>query len=176
VDGSAESDRRNLRLEPWGRGDLPLLEKVLGDPRMMRYVGGPENPESIANRQTGYEREDSRQFKIVDEAIGAAVGWVGYWELTWRNEQVFEIGWSVLPDFQGHGVGTVAAGQVIALAEAERRHRFLHAFPSIDNVPSNAICRKLGFTLLEECEFEYPAGTFMQVNDWAVDLFAVPGS
>jgi RimJ/RimL family protein N-acetyltransferase len=137
---------------------------------MMGHLGGPEGPESIAQRQTGYEREGSRQFKIVDETIGAAVGWVGYWELIWRDEQVFEIGWSVLPDSQGQGIGTMAAGQALALAKAEPRHRFLHAFPSVENAPSNAICRKLGFTLLEECEFEYPPGNSMQVNDWAIDL------
>lgn len=166
----AGSGRRIVRIEPWGRGDLSLLEKVLGDPKMMGHLGGPESPESIAQRQTGYEREGSRQFKIVDETTGAAVGWVGYWELTWRDEQVFEIGWSVLPDSQGQGIGTMAAGQAIALAKAERRHPFLHAFPSVDNAPSNAMCRTLGFTFFEECEFEYPPGNFMQVNDWGIDL------
>ena len=34
----------------------------------------------------------------------------------------------------------------------------MHAFPNVDNAPSNAICRKLGFELLEECEFEFPRG------------------
>lgn len=171
MNGSTGSERRNVHIEPWGQGDLPLLEKLLGDPEMMGHLGGPETPESIAQRQTGYEREDSRQFKIVDETSGAAVGWVGYWELTWREDQVFEIGWSVLPGFQGQGIGSQAARQAILLAGADHRHRFLHAFPSVDNAPSNAICRKLGFTLLEECEFEYPTGNFLKVNDWAVDLF-----
>jgi hypothetical protein len=45
------------------------------------------------------------------------------------------------------------------------------AFPSIANAPSNAICRKLGFTLIEECEFEYPKGSFMRCNDWRLDLY-----
>jgi hypothetical protein len=54
----------------------------------------------------------------------------------------------------------------------EKQHRFVHAFPSVANAPSNAICRKLGFTLLEECEFEYPRGSFMRCNDWRLDLFA----
>ena len=88
MDESAGSERRDVRIEPWGQGDLPLLEKVLGDPEMMGHLGGPEEPESIAKRQTSYEREDSRQFRIVDGMIGAAVGWVGYWELTWRADQV----------------------------------------------------------------------------------------
>lgn len=64
-----------------------------------------------------------------------------------------------------------ATAQAIASARAARRRRFVHAFPSVDNPPSNRICRKLGFTLLEECEFEYPNGSFMRCNDWRLDLF-----
>jgi hypothetical protein len=47
-----------------------------------------------------------------------------------------------------------------------------HAFPNVDNAPSNAICRKLGFELLEACEFEFPKGHFMICNDWRLDLRA----
>jgi RimJ/RimL family protein N-acetyltransferase len=97
---------------------------------------------------------------------------VGYWELTWRDERVFEIGWSVLPSFQGQGVASSASAQAIELARTEQRLRYLHAFPSVNNGPSNAICRKLGFTLMEEGEFEYPPGRVMTVHDWAFDLFS----
>jgi RimJ/RimL family protein N-acetyltransferase len=86
-----------VRIEPWAEGGLPLLEQLLGDPRMMEHLGGPERPEKIAERQARYERPGSRQFRIVDEASGEAVGWVGYWERIWHDEQVFEIGWAVAP-------------------------------------------------------------------------------
>jgi RimJ/RimL family protein N-acetyltransferase len=160
-----------VQIEPWGEGDLPLLEKALGDPAMMEHLGGPEGPEKIGERQAGYEKAGSGQFKIVVGATGEAVGWVGYWARAWRDEEVYEIGWSVIPAFQGRGIAGLATRQAIAIARSERKHRFLHAFPSVGNAPSNAICRKLGFTLLEECEFEYPPGTFMQCNDWRLDLF-----
>ena len=111
-------------------------------------------------------------FKIVDGPTGEAVGSVGYWERAWRDRQVYEVGWSVLPAFQGRGLARLATAEVIALARSEGKHRFLHAFPSIHNAPSNAICRRLGFTLVEECEVEYPPGRFMRCNDWRLDLFA----
>jgi RimJ/RimL family protein N-acetyltransferase len=166
------ADLSAVRIEPWGEGDHQLLEKLMGDPEMTAHLGGPESPEKIAERQGRYERSDSGMFKIVDEATGEAVGSVGYWERTWRGEQVLEIGWSVVPAFQGRGIAGLATAQAIAMARSERKHRFLHAFPSVDNPPSNAICRKLGFTLMEECEVEYPPGSFMQCNDWCLDLFA----
>lgn len=160
----------SVRIEPWGEGDLQLLEKLMGDPEMTEHLGGPESPAKIAERQTRYDRPGSGMFKIVDEATGEAVGSVGYWERSWRGEQVYEIGWSVIPAFQGRGIARTATSRAIALARSEGKHRFLHAFPSVDNPASNAICRKLDFTLVEECEFEYPRGSFMRCNDWRLDL------
>jgi RimJ/RimL family protein N-acetyltransferase len=160
-----------VRLERWGKDDLPLLEQLLGDPKMMEHLGGPESAEKIAERQSRYEQDGSGMFKIVDGSSGEAVGSVGYWERPWRNQEVYETGWSVLPAFQGRGIAGAATSLVIDLARSERKHRYLHAFPSVDNAASNAICRKLGFTLLEDVEFEYPKGSFMRCNDWRLDLF-----
>jgi RimJ/RimL family protein N-acetyltransferase len=161
-----------VHLEPWGEGDLVLLEKLMGDPAMTEHLGGPESHEKILARQARYEDADLGIFKIVDEATGDPVGSVVYWERTWRGDEVYEIGWSVLPAFQGRGIAAMATAQAIATAKAEGKHRYLHAFPSVDNAASNAICRKLGFTLVEECEFEYPPGHLMQCNDWRLDLSA----
>jgi hypothetical protein len=47
---------------------------------------------------------------------------------------------------------------------------YLHAFPSVDNGPSNAVCRKAGFTLLEQVDIDYPPGVFRLSNDWRLDL------
>jgi RimJ/RimL family protein N-acetyltransferase len=58
-----------------------------------------------------------------------------------------------------------------AKATAQRGLRSMHAFPSVDNPASNAICRKLGFTLLGARDFEFPPGSFMRCNDWRLELF-----
>jgi RimJ/RimL family protein N-acetyltransferase len=139
---------------------------------MMEHLGGPETPEKLAERQKRYERPDSCQFRIVLQATGEPVGWVGYWEREWRDEPVYEIGWSVLPAFHGRGLASRAAAEAVAIAASERERRYLHAFPSVDNPPSNAICRKVGFTLLGSAEFEYPPGCLMRSNDWRLDLRA----
>jgi RimJ/RimL family protein N-acetyltransferase len=162
-------------LEPWGEGDLPLVEQLMGDAAMTEHLGGPESPEKLVDRQHRYEQlADSgkgRMLKIVDEA-GTAAGSVGYWEKSWRDAVVWEIGWMVLPGFQGRGIAGQATEQAIVMARAEGKHRFLHAFPSVQNAPSNAICRKLGFTLLGGCDFEFPPGHWMRCNDWRLDLEA----
>jgi len=83
---------------------------------------------------------------------------------------MYEMGWSVLPAFQGQGIASAAVTQALVTAQSDGKHRFLHAFPSVDNLPSNAVCRKSGFTLVEEVEGEYPKGHFMRVNDRRLDL------
>ena len=165
------------RLEPWAEGDLPLLQRLMGDPVMTEYLGGPESPEKIADRHKRYQNArpgEVEMFKVVDES-GESVGSVGYWE---RDEadlgKVFETGWAVLPEFQGRGIATTATELLVERLKAEPKHRYLYAFPGVENHPSNAICRKLGFEHVGMTEYEYPkdSGNIMRCNDWRLDLFA----
>ncbi len=170
------SEPSAVHIEPWQAGDLPLLEKLLGDPVMMEHLGGPESHEQLMERQERYERigdlGTGRMFKIIDEASGEAVGSVGYWDREWGGETVYETGWSVIPALQGRGIAGTGTALVIDAARAEGTHRFMCAYPSVNNLPSNAICRKLGFSLLDAQEFEYPPGNVMRCNVWRLDLFA----
>ena len=111
-----------------------------------------------------------RMFKIVDVASGVGVGSVGFWTKEWRDELVYEVGWMVMPEFQGRGIAMAATAQVIELAKRDGKYHLMHAVPHMDNAPSNAICRKLGFELLEACEFEFRRGHFMTCNDWRLNL------
>jgi hypothetical protein len=67
-----------VRLEPWGSGDLSLLEQLMGDPAMTVHLGGPESHEKIVERQARYEQRSDfgagQMFKIVDEATGEGRG------------------------------------------------------------------------------------------------------
>jgi RimJ/RimL family protein N-acetyltransferase len=165
-----------VHLELWAPGDLHLVEKTMGDPEMTRYLGGPESAEKLAERQVRYQElagtGTGRMFKVVDDLTGGPVGSVGYWEKQWRDGTVFETGWFVLPAFQGRGIATAATSLAIDQVRSERRHRFLHAFPSVENAASNAVCRKLGFTFLESLDFEFPPGNLLRCNDWRLDVFA----
>ncbi|MCW2992609.1 MAG: N-acetyltransferase [Conexibacter sp.] len=156
--------RDGVHIERWGEGDHALLSALNGDPAQMRHVGGAESAEKIAERQARYAR-DPGQLRIVD-AGGASAGWVGFWAREWRGERVYEIGWSVLPAFQGRGLAS--AGTALALEAAAAVEALpVHAFPSVENGASNAVCRRLGFVLVEaDMAFEYPPGTKMVCNDW----------
>ncbi len=170
-------EQLSIALRPWTNEDLPLLQRMMRDPEMTAHLGGPVPQDSILERHERYCQRMSESgrvmFVIAVLPERVAAGAVGYWEREWRGEKVWETGWMVLPDFQGRGAATQATAEVLKRARAENMHRFVHAFPDVDNVASNAICRKLGFTNLGEVEFENVLhGTTMRSNDWRLDLFA----
>src|SRR5215469_16418422 len=127
--GTSTSDGANqnaVQLEPWSEGDLALDLQLLGDPEMTRYLGGPESPEQIAKRQARKlglpDAGAGRAFKIVLRATGEAVGSVGYWEHSWHEEAIYEIGWLVLTAFQGRGIASTATAQAIVQARTDGKH------------------------------------------------------
>ena len=165
--------RVDVALRPWAADDEWLLQRLLGDPQMTRYLGGLESQGAIRARHERYLVADPDNHGLFAVTVGPAaeaVGWVGYWESEWHGELVWECGWNVLPEAQGRGVATAAAALMIADARRRGGHRHLHAIQAVGNAASNALCRTLGFELLGEVEVEYPTGIVMRSNDWRLDL------
>jgi len=165
-----------VEIRPWEDGDLGLLQRLRGDPAMNEHLGGPESQEKILERHLRYLKSWStdrdRMFAIVVGPQKLGAGSIGYWELEWHDQVVWETGWGVLPDYQGRGIATRASILTLERARAEGRHRFMHAFPSIDNAASNAVCQKVGFVKQGEADFEFPKDHWMRCNDWCLDLQA----
>jgi RimJ/RimL family protein N-acetyltransferase len=163
-----------VRIEPWSAaGGLDLLRRI-NTPEMKDHLGGAETDEKVLARHRRYievgRSGAGQMFQIVLAGSAEPVGSVGYWERVWRGETVYEMGWSVLPPYQGRGIAAAAARAAVAAARAAPEHRYLHAFPSVDHPASNAVCRRVGFVLIGPCDFEYPPGRLMRSNDWRLDL------
>lgn len=165
----------SVRIEPWSESDLELLRRA-NAPELMDHLGGPESEEQLIGRHGRYVTLSAdrtgrgRMFRIALTGEDEAVGTIGFWERTWRGQEVYETGWAVLAGFQGRGIASAATTAAAGQARAEHRHRYLHAYPSVANGASNGVCRKAGFTLLGECEVEYPPGHPLLTNDWRLDL------
>ena len=163
-----------MDLLPYGADDLWLTEALECDPAVMQDLGGPVPRESIPQihqKRMAYIAKGAWWFKIVpDPAIGP-VGTIGIWEGEWNGSPIHEMGWMVLPAFQGRGLASVAAQTIVERARSDGRFAALHAFTSISNGPSNAICRKLGFVQVEECNIEY-AGRPLRCNHYRLDLWS----
>jgi RimJ/RimL family protein N-acetyltransferase len=169
-----------IELVPWSEADLWVVERFLSDPEMMRHLGGPQSREQILDAHARYletgRSGSGGMFTVVSTPDSAVVGNIGYWDKSWRDEPVFETGWMIFPEYQGRGLATEALAALIERVRIEHARRFLHAFPDVGNGPSNALCRKAGFTNLGECAFEYPPGHPLRCNDWQLDLWSAPGS
>jgi RimJ/RimL family protein N-acetyltransferase len=167
-----------MHLEPWDERGLDL-ERRANLAEMTTFLGGPEPDAALVKR---HERilataaGAGRMFLIMVPGTPEPVGSVGYWDKEWLGGTVYEMGWKVMPGFQGRGLAVTATVAAVGLAAAERRHRWAHAYPRVDNAASNAVCRKAGFALLGECPFEYPKGHPITCNDWRYDLTSLSGS
>lgn len=165
-----------MHLEPVSADDLPLFEAIYCDPAMMAHLGGPfpkeRVPRILRDAVSSAERGEAWLFKVIpDGEADQAAGSVALWESTWRGEPINEIGWTILPPFQGRGLASAAVQLILEKARAERRFPVIHAFPAVANAPSNALCRKHAFSLLGECEVDY-AGRTLHCNHWRLDLRA----
>ncbi|WP_460065088.1 GNAT family N-acetyltransferase [Streptomyces sp. YKOK-I1] len=162
-----------VRLVPWAEGDFWLLRRQ-NSPEMTGHLGGPESEEQLVDRHRRYlELPAGRMYRVVLAEGGESVGAIGHWECVWQGAEVWETGWGVLPEFQGRGLAASAARRLISVVREESArggHLALHAFPKVDHAASNAVCRKAGFTLRGQADFEYPKGNPIRSNDWYVDL------
>ena len=157
-----------MELVTYTDADLPLTEALECDPVVMSELGGPipkADIPGVHRRRLDSHAGGDWWFKIVLEPSGPAVGAIGIWTTEWRGRQIHEAGWMLLPSFHGRGLAGMALEQLLLRARAESRFESVHAFPAVSNAPSNGLCRKFDFTMLETCDVEY-AGRALRCNHW----------
>lgn len=161
-----------VRLREWAEDDLWVLRRT-NAPEMTAHLGGPESEAQLSVRHERYLRlggDGGRMFVVVAGGDDEVVGSIGFWGRVWREEEVYETGWGVFPEYQGRGIAVAAARAVTARAAATGGRHHLHAYPSVGHPASNAVCHRAGFSLLGEVAFEYPKGHPMTCNDWRIEL------
>ena len=140
---------------------------------MTADVGGPRRPEDMPAKVAR---------DIADAVAGAAwnlmilpensrpdivAGTVTVYSSEHDGQARSEIGWMVLPEFQGRGLAKQAVALVLQRAKDERRWGLIHAFTDVRNLASNALCRSLRFDLQGSESHEF-SGRMYPVNHWTV--------
>jgi RimJ/RimL family protein N-acetyltransferase len=156
-------------------GDVDAYVRMRCDPTMMAELGGPLPREGIAAKvdtDVRKTRADEYWVSMIvpDEAQrGTVAGTVSLWSHDQGDEAgLSEIGWMVLPEYQGHGLAKRAVRALLERARDDGRWGVVHAFPGVTNAASNALCRSLGFTLVGEGEVTF-AGRRLNTNHWRID-------
>jgi RimJ/RimL family protein N-acetyltransferase len=166
-------DHGRVELRDVTKEDLPLYRRMMTDPLVMAELGGPLPAEGLRDKWeeiVASVRDGSVWYQAIvpDPGSDETAGTVCVWKHAWRGDQIGEIGWMVVPEWQGRGLASGAVRAVLDRARSEKRWGVIHAFPGVTNDASNAICRKAGFERLEALDFEY-AGRVLRCNHWRVD-------
>ncbi|MER6299788.1 GNAT family N-acetyltransferase [Kitasatospora sp. NPDC001539] len=162
-----------MRLRNVEAGDIEAYVRMRCDAGMMAELGGPLPREAVEERLRKDLRlvaEDSAWAKMIvpdGAADGEVAGAVMLWQAEEDGAVVSEIGWMVLPEYQGRGFAKAATRAVLDAAAQDGRWGEVHANPGVANGASNGICRTLGFRLLGERDVDF-AGRILRTNHWVV--------
>jgi RimJ/RimL family protein N-acetyltransferase len=155
-------------------GDVAAYVRMRCDPVMMAELGGPlprEGIEAKVARDVQQAAADTAWIKMIipDGSVPEVVaGSVALWSHEVSGTPMSEIGWMVLPEFQGRGMAKAAVRMLLALARERDRWGLIHAFPAITNAPSNSVCRSAGFRFVGEQETTF-AGRIFRTNHWVIN-------
>jgi RimJ/RimL family protein N-acetyltransferase len=163
-----------VELLPITLDDLPLYEAVHCDPRMMEHLGGPLPRDGMADKLrldvATTEAGETWVLKVIpDPTTGVAAGTVSLWDHEVDGQPVTEMGWMILPEFQGRGLGSRAVRAALDRAWVTGRWTVINTYPPVSNPASNAMCRKNGFVFVRERDLEY-RGHVLRCNQWTIDL------
>jgi RimJ/RimL family protein N-acetyltransferase len=167
-----------MRLRDVELGDVDAYVRMRCDPVMTAELGGPLPREGMEEKVEGDVKEAAAgtaliKMIVLDEAepdvvAGSVVMWSHEEEGLAQDGPISEIGWEVLPEFQGRGIAKKAVRALLELARDQGRWGPVHAFPGVTNGPSNGICRSLGCTLLGERDITF-ANRIIRTNHWIID-------
>lgn len=165
----------DVRLVPYTDEDLWLTEAFELDPAMMTYLGGLTTPrDQIAERHQRRVQTNAKGdwwFKILPEGEERGAGTIGIWRYEEEGRAVAEMGWMILPAFQGRGLCSRAGRMVIDRARAERKFGpVIVAHPNVENAASNRICEKLGFVKKGERDLKFRGEVPFRSAVWELTL------
>jgi RimJ/RimL family protein N-acetyltransferase len=167
-------EEQQVRLRDVELGDVGAYVRMRCDPVMMAELGGPlprEGIEGKVARDVRAAAADDSWIKMI--VAGAAPKAVAGTVSLWSHDEdgggpVSEIGWMVLPEFQGRGLAKQAVRTLLELARDDGRWGLVHAFPATTNGPSNGICRSVGFKFADERDVTF-AGRVLRSNHWVIN-------
>ena len=139
-----------VRLEPFERGHLPVLEELAADPEVQRFTrfpvpAPPDFAEMWWRRLVEARRDATREsFAVIDDGDGRVLGIAGAPHID-RAAQTAELGYLIAPSARGRGAASNALAMLTEWAFGELRAERLELLISVENEPSKRVAARCGY-------------------------------
>ena len=147
-----------LQARPVTVDDVPLLERLWGDERVGRTLGGVRGrarvEQTVAEAVSHWRRWGFGRWLVHDGALFVGTVKLAHCEIDGRPE--VELGYAVVPDCWGAGYATEASAGALEHARDVLGLEEVVAFALVSNEASLAVMRRLGFR--HERYLDRPAG------------------
>jgi RimJ/RimL family protein N-acetyltransferase len=154
VPGSFTTER--LTAGRVGPADEEFLVAMWSDPRVTATLGGPRDREQVRSmiERLGahWEAFGHGMWILRDRRTDAPVGWVMLIVTEVGGPGGVEVGWSIAADRSREGLASEAAAEAVRLAFTDLGRDDLVSFTLVDNVASQGVMRRIGFTYEADVE------------------------
>jgi ribosomal-protein-alanine N-acetyltransferase len=142
---------RRLAIRPYRKSDLKGLHALYSDAHNLRYWSVPANASIEETRRQmrwhlAYRPQWYCMWAVVEKKSRKLIGMVNYHQRMQRSKRA-DVGWLILPDYQGRGFMTEAMRPLLRYMIDELGLHKVEALIMPANKPSRALARKLGFRL-----------------------------
>ncbi|MEM7660463.1 MAG: GNAT family N-acetyltransferase [Bacteroidota bacterium] len=142
--------------------DVQGIFDLDSDPEVHRYLGEQpikrlQEAEAIIQYvRNQYEADGIGRWAVIEKASQEFVGWAGLkFEREVRQDMhYYDLGYRLKKKFWGKGIATEAAREALAYGFQEMNLPKIYGGAHIDNIGSNKVLQKVGFTFLETFDYE----------------------
>ena len=140
-----------LRLRPFRTSDLKAMHALYSDADNLRYWSTPASPNLANTRRVlrwhlPYRPRHYVLWAIEQKKTRKVVGMINYHHRNVREQRV-DVGWLLLPAFQGKGYMAEAGRALLRHLFDELGVRKVEALIRPENTPSATLAERLGFRL-----------------------------
>jgi RimJ/RimL family protein N-acetyltransferase len=148
-----------LLIRPYTNDDLPFLESLVSDPRVVRYIGNGK-PRTKEGAQLFFNwnlthRKDNEQLGLqvlIDNETGEKIGHAGLVPQEIENAIEMEVGYWIAPAYWGKGYATEAALTFKDLAFEQLNLIRIIALIYPENLASRRVADKVGMRVWKSIE------------------------
>lgn len=145
-------ETERLILKPTLEEDAELILALLNTPKFIKYVGD-RNVRTVDEAKAyikkkmipQLERLGFGNFTLIEKSKNAKIGTCGLYDR--EGMEGFDIGFALLPDYEGLGFGFESANKLIQVAFEEFKINEISGITTKDNIASQKLLEKLGLEL-----------------------------